>query len=170
MTLGDGFPAALEVDTFRFRKRKQFRFGRKTMLKTKLVAALLAAGFLAAAPLSALAADARGDWVRPNGASKIRITPCGSALCGKLIWLREPRKDTENPDASKRDRPLLGVEIVQSMKPTAKANQWKGKVYNAEDGKTYTGFIELTSAGKLKLEGCVMGGLICKGESWSRAN
>ncbi|GAB4516417.1 MAG: DUF2147 domain-containing protein [Roseibium sp.] len=140
------------------------------MLKSKLSGAVLAAVILAAAPLPSVAADATGDWVRPNGASKIRISPCGGALCGKLIWLREPRKDTENPDASKRERPLLGVEIVRSMKPTAKANQWKGKVYNAEDGKTYTGFIELTSSGQLKLEGCVMGGLICKGESWSRAN
>jgi len=136
---------------------------------SKLSAALLAAGFFAAAAPPAHAGDARGDWVRPNGASKIRISSCGSALCGKLIWLREPRKDTENPDAAKRDRPLLGVQIVRSMKPTGKGDQWKGKVYNAEDGKTYTGFIELTAAGQLKLEGCVMGGLICKGESWSRA-
>jgi len=140
------------------------------MLKSVLSTALMAAGLFAASSTLSLAADAKGDWVRPNGASKIRISSCGSALCGKLIWLREPRNDTQNPDASKRSRPLLGVQIVQSMQPTSKDNQWKGKVYNAEDGKTYTGFIELTSANKLKLEGCVMGGLICKGETWSRAN
>lgn len=121
-------------------------------------AGLFAAALLAFAPPLAAAADAKGDWARPNGASKIRINACGSALCGKLIWLRNPRKDTQNPDAAKRSRPLLGVQIVQSMKPTGKTGQWKGKVYNAEDGKTYTGFIELTSANKLKLEGCVMGG------------
>lgn len=140
------------------------------MLKSLLTTALLAAGLAAASSTLSHAADAKGDWVRPNGASKIRISSCGNALCGNLIWLREPRNDTQNPDASKRDRPLLGVRIVQSMKPTSKDNQWKGKVYNAEDGKTYTGFIELTSANKLKLEGCVMGGLICKGETWNRAN
>jgi uncharacterized protein (DUF2147 family) len=140
------------------------------MLKPVLTAAMLAAGLIAATPSHSLAADAKGDWVRPNGASKIRISSCGGSLCGKLIWLREPRSDTQNPDASKRERPLVGVQIVQSMKPTAKENQWKGKVYNAEDGKTYTGFIELTSSNKLKLEGCVMGGLICKGETWTRAN
>jgi len=140
------------------------------MLKSVVSTALLAAGLFTASPTLSLAADAKGDWVRPNGASKIRISTCGSALCGKLIWLRAPRNDSQNPDASKRDRPLVGVQIVRSMKPTSKNNQWKGKVYNAEDGKTYTGFIELTSANKLKLEGCVMGGLICKGETWTRAN
>ncbi|WP_247653708.1 DUF2147 domain-containing protein [Labrenzia sp. PHM005] len=138
------------------------------MMNIFAVAGFLAAGLLAATAAPSLAADAKGDWARPNGASKIRISSCGSALCGKLIWLREPRKDTENPDASKRSRPLLGVRIVQSMKPTGKDGQWKGKVYNAEDGKTYTGFIKLNGNNKLKLEGCVMGGLICKGETWSR--
>ncbi|MBO6507943.1 MAG: DUF2147 domain-containing protein [Roseibium sp.] len=139
------------------------------MLKSIASSALVAAGLFAASSTFAQAADARGDWVRPNGASKIRISSCGGSLCGKLIWLREPRNDTQNPDAGKRSRPLVGVEIVQSMKPTSKTNQWKGKVYNAEDGKTYTGFIQLTSANKLKLEGCVMGGLICKGETWTRS-
>ncbi|WP_421982305.1 DUF2147 domain-containing protein [Roseibium sp.] len=140
------------------------------MRRPLLIAALCAVMTIPVSATAALAADAKGDWVRPNGASKIRITSCGNALCGNLIWLKSPRNDTANPDASKRGRPLVGVQIVQSMKPTKQANQWKGKVYNAEDGKTYTGFIELTSANKLKLEGCVMGGLICKGETWTRSN
>lgn len=137
-------------------------------MTARLYGPLFAAALLVLGPGIAEAADARGEWARPNGASKIRISSCGGALCGKLVWLREPRNDTQNPDTSKRSRPLLGVQIVRSMKPTSKTGQWKGKVYNAEDGKTYTGFIELTSANKLKLEGCVMGGLICKGETWTR--
>ncbi len=148
------------------------------MLKSKLTTALLRTGVLAGiltgalatASAPSLAGDAQGDWLRPNGASKIRISPCGGALCGKLIWLREPRKDDRNPDTAQRSRPLVGVQIVQAMKPTGKDNQWKGKVYNAEDGKTYTGFIELTTTDRLKLQGCVMGGLICKGETWSRVD
>jgi uncharacterized protein (DUF2147 family) len=138
------------------------------MLKSLIAITLTASGLLAASVMHSVAADAKGDWVRPNGVSKIRISACGNALCGKLIWLKSPRNDTQNPDVSKRTRPLVGVQIVQSMKPTGQDNQWKGKVYNAEDGKTYTGFIELTSSNRLKLEGCVMGGLICKGETWTR--
>lgn len=138
------------------------------MFKSILATTAAAAGLVTLIISPGLAADAKGEWARPNGASKIQISSCGSALCGKLVWLKTPRNDTENPDAAKRGRPLLGVQIVQSMKPTGKAGQWKGKVYNAEDGKTYTGFIELTSDTRLKLEGCVMGGLICKGETWTR--
>ena len=115
----------------------------------------------------ALAADATGIWARPSGSSRIQIAPCGKALCGTLVWLKIQRKDDQNPDKSKRDRPLLGVQTVMGM--IASSNEtWKGKVYNAEDGKTYKGVMTLTSANKLKLEGCVLGGLICKGETWNR--
>ncbi|WP_417671364.1 DUF2147 domain-containing protein [Roseibium sp.] len=138
------------------------------MAKLYMSRLLVAASLLAGTGGIALANDATGEWSRPSGSSKIRISKCGGALCGKLIWLKTPRKDTANPDPGKRERPLLGVQIVRAMKPTGKKNQWKGKVYNAEDGKTYTGFIELPSANKMTLEGCVMGGLICKGETWTR--
>ena len=138
------------------------------MLRKPLTVGLCALGLLFTSALPSFGTNATGDWMRPNGASMIRIQSCGKTLCGKLVWTREPSNDTQNPDPSKRNRSLLGVQIVQSMKPTGKDNQWKGKVYNAEDGKTYTGFIELTSNNKLKLEGCVLGGLICKGETWTR--
>ncbi|AXS40296.1 DUF2147 domain-containing protein [Breoghania sp. L-A4] len=115
----------------------------------------------------AAAADAKGVWARPSGTSRIQISSCGKALCGKLVWLKNPRKDDKNPDKSKRDRPLLGVQTVINMVPSGD-DSWKGKVYNAEDGKTYKGVMELTAPNKLKLEGCVLGGLICKGETWNR--
>jgi uncharacterized protein (DUF2147 family) len=138
------------------------------MTMRQLTLLLFTAALTLGGGAAASAADATGEWARPTGSSKIRISPCGSALCGKLIWLKNPRNDTENPDPTKRSRPLLGVQIVQSMKPTGKADQWKGRVYNAEDGKTYTGYIEMPSNNKLKLQGCVLGGLICKGETWTR--
>lgn len=131
-------------------------------------ATLAALGWALTLATPAAAGDATGTWVRPNGASQISITNCGGNLCGKIAWLKTPRNDTQNPDASKRDRPLVGVQIIRGMQPTGKPDQWKGKLYNAEDGKTYTGYVQLSGANKMKLEGCVLGGLICKGETWTR--
>ena len=56
----------------------------------------------------------------------MRITNCGGALCGALVWLKEPndpatgqpKTDKNNADASKQSRPLLGVQIVLGMKPS----------------------------------------------------
>lgn len=131
--------------------------------------ALTAAALVTAlATGNAVAAGAEGVWARPSGSSRIQIASCGNALCGKIVWLKEPRNDVNNPDPAKRANPLLGTQIVLGMVPTGKGDSWKGKVYNAEDGKTYTGFITLEGGDKMKLEGCVLGGLFCKGETWSR--
>ena len=124
-----------------------------------------------------LAADPSGTWLTQGGNSRIRIADCGGALCGTIIWLKEPndpdtgkpKTDKHNSDSAKRSRPLMGVQIVLGMKPNG-ADKWAGQVYNAEDGKTYSGNITLQSAGALKLEGCALGGLVCKSQTWTRAN
>ena len=140
--------------------------------------ALSAIGVFAVASLHpALAADPHGTWLTEPGTSRVRIADCGGALCGTIVWLKEPndpatqkpRLDKSNADAAKRSRPLMGVAIVIGMKP-ASAEKWSGQVYNAEDGKTYTGFITMQGASSLKLEGCALGGLVCKAQTWTRVN
>lgn len=126
---------------------------------------------------NALAADPVGNWLTQAGSSRIRIADCGGALCGTIVWLKEPndpdtgkpKTDKNNSDASKRNRPLLGVQIVLGMKP-AGADKWTGQVYNAEDGKTYSGNLTFTGGNSLQLQGCALGGLICKGQTWTKAN
>ena len=125
----------------------------------------------------ALAADPTGTWLTQTGGSRIRIADCGGALCGTIIWLKEPndpdtgkpKTDKNNSDAARRARPLLGVQIVLGMKP-AGADKWTGQVYNAEDGKTYSGNLTVTGAGSLTLQGCALGGLVCKGQNWTKVN
>jgi uncharacterized protein (DUF2147 family) len=146
-------------------------------MMTLLPRALIATALLCLGPaIPASAADPVGTWLTEGGKSRVRISKCGDAICGAIAWLREPNDETGKPntdknnaDASKRSRPLIGVPIVLSMKPSG-GEKWTGQVYNAEDGKTYSGSVTLTGATSLKLEGCVMGGMICKGQTWTRAN
>ena len=108
-------------------------------MKTTLRIAALA-GVLALSDVAL--ADPSGTWLTENGRSRIRIADCGGALCGTIVWLKEPNG----------------------------ANKWSGQVYNAEDGKTYSGNIIEQGPNGLKLEGCALGGLVCKGQTWTRAN
>jgi uncharacterized protein (DUF2147 family) len=134
--------------------------------------------FLIAGPkaiVPALAADPLGTWYTEGKESQVRITNCSDALCGSLVWLKEPndpksgmpKTDKENADASKRNRPLLGVQIVLGLKPS-NPDQWKGEVYNAKDGNTYTGFFTITGPDTAELKGCAFG-FICKSQIWTRA-
>jgi uncharacterized protein (DUF2147 family) len=142
-----------------------------------LAVAALVAALAATLPRPALAADPNGTWLTEAGTSRIKIADCGGALCGNIVWLKDPNDaatqrpllDKNNPDAAKRVRPLMGVTIVIGMKPSG-ADKWAGQVYNAEDGKTYTGNITMQGANALRLEGCALGGLICKGQIWTRVN
>ena len=47
------------------------------------------------------------------------------------------------------------------MKPSGTPDQWSGKVYNASDGKTYSGSFTMTGPNTAELKGCVMS-IICK--------
>ncbi|MGH6671201.1 MAG: DUF2147 domain-containing protein [Xanthobacteraceae bacterium] len=126
--------------------------------------------------VAARAADPLGTWYTAGRESQVRITTCGGAVCGSLVWLKVPndpktgraKTDKDNSDAAKRNRPLMGVEIVLGMKPDGTPNQWKGEVYNPKDGNTYTGYFTLTGADTAALKGCAMG-FICKTQTWTRA-
>jgi len=141
-----------------------------------VVAVAIGLALMAIAP--ALAADPFGTWLTEDKKGKIHIVNCGGALCGNLVWIQEPldpdtnkpKLDKHNVDASKQGRPLLGVPIVLNMKPSGTPEKWDGQVYNAEDGNTYSGSFTMTGANSAVLKGCIMGGLLCKGQTWTRMN
>ncbi|WP_276199649.1 DUF2147 domain-containing protein [Chelatococcus sp. XZ-Ab1] len=131
-------------------------------------------GLTLAAP-AASAQEVNGQWLTQGGKARVNIASCGAKLCGTIVWLREPndeagqpKRDERNVDASKRNRPLIGVPVLLGMS-REDSGRWKGEIYNAEDGKTYTAFLTPVSATEVKVEGCVMGGLICKEQRWTRA-
>jgi len=121
------------------------------------------------------AADPHGIWQTEGAKAQVRVADCGGALCGTIIGLSEPnnpttgrpKTDENNADPSKRSRPVIGVQILVAMKPQG-PDKWSGDIYNAEDGKTYSGSFTLVSATSGKVEGCVLGGLICRGQNWTR--
>ncbi|MGO4406503.1 DUF2147 domain-containing protein [Bosea sp. RAF48] len=120
------------------------------------LAALAALGMLAGIT-TARAQEVVGVWERDTGASRVRFSKCGEALCGSLSWL----KDQNGPAK-------VGQRIFYDMKPNGE-NKWSGSAFNPEDGKTYSGTMTLTGS-SLTTAGCVMGGLICRSVKWTRAN
>ena len=78
----------------------------------------------------AYAAEPAGTWLTGDKDSQVRISNCGGAVCGALVWLKDPndpatgkpKLDKNNADASKQSRPLLGVQIILGMKPSGPIN------------------------------------------------
>lgn len=118
-------------------------------------------------------ADPIGTWLTEEGKATVRVEDCGGALCATILSLREPndaksgkpKTDNNNVDASKRNRPIVGLQILMALRPQG-ANKWVGQIYNPEDGKTYDANVVLENAGVLKVQGCVL--FICETRTWRR--
>lgn len=138
-------------------------------------ATTLAAALLGASLMPAFAADPTGTWLTEEGKATVRVADCGGALCGKIVSLKEPNDpqsgkpkiDKNNADAGKRSRAIIGVQILIGLKPDG-ANKWSGQIYNPEDGKTYAATVTLPNASTIKVQGCLLGGVICKTNTWTR--
>ena len=131
---------------------------------TSIVAAT--AFMLGASGTAFAAASPAGEWVVQDHSAVVRISKCGPNFCG-FVAKGQPGKDYRNPDPSKRNRSVIGIQVMFNMKQSGPAS-WSGETYNADDGQIYNGKITLTSPSTLQIEGCVPGGGVCGSQSWSR--
>jgi uncharacterized protein (DUF2147 family) len=121
----------------------------------------------------------RGRWATARFGSIVELAPCasdgtGETLCGRIQWLWDafdragrPRADDENPEASARSRPLVGVEILRGFREISPGVWSGGSIYNPEDGRTYRASIRLQPDGALELEGCALR-IFCQRQTWRR--
>lgn len=123
------------------------------------------------------AATPVGLWYAEGGAAQVEVGACGDALCGRIVWLRSPfdetgcdLRDRNNGDASLRDRPLLGLEILQGLKPSdAEGRVWiDGTIYDPTSGKTYACSLRVEGDDQLHLRGYVGIPLLGRTTTWIR--
>ncbi|HVP84263.1 MAG TPA: DUF2147 domain-containing protein [Rhizomicrobium sp.] len=142
-------------------------------MNIRVIGAIIALAALAFGP--AEAAGANAVWLSNDGQARIKVEPCGANLCGTIVWLADPldpstgkpKLDKNNPDSSLRSRPVLGLQMLEA-KPDHDG-QWQGTIYNGKNGKTYAVTIHVEDAA-LKIEGCAMGGVFCRTQTWTRVS
>lgn len=135
--------------------------------------ALLAASLLLCAG-AAYADDITGTWLTADGDAHIRMSKCGPAICGKIVWLKSPKDpngkpaaDVNNHDPAMTNRPLLGLPVAINFRPAPEApGKLVGEFYNADDGNNYKGHISARSTNELAVEGCL--GALCQTQIWTR--
>ncbi|HOC70569.1 MAG: hypothetical protein BWX80_01074 [Candidatus Hydrogenedentes bacterium ADurb.Bin101] len=122
-----------------------------------------------------------GKWVTEEGKGHVEIYKEGGKYSGKIVWLKEPnypegdpeagkpRHDLNNPDASKRDQPIIGLVVLRDFTYTGDKTWKKGTIYDPENGKTYKCTITLAGDGSLKVRGFIGVSLIGRTSVWTRA-
>lgn len=129
--------------------------------------AMLLSGVVFVAPTLAAAGAPTGTWMTEEGDSKIRISSCGKALCATVVWAKVEGRDGNNPNPALRRRPIVGMELSTDMMPDGQGG-WAGSIYNPENGKTYAATLKPKGERALEVGGCILGGLLCGSESWTR--
>jgi uncharacterized protein (DUF2147 family) len=144
------------------------------MIRLAFLASVFMA-LLAASGAGAQTGDPSGIWLTQAGDAKVRVSKCGAAICGVVVWLREPVNpvngkpmvDDKNPNPALAKRPMIGLPLFTDMR-IAGPNKWSGHIYNADDGGTYVSNISVSGPDTLRVEGCV--GVLCGGENWTRSS
>lgn len=133
---------------------------------------------------AALAASpVEGTWLTVSK-SEITISPCAEGYCGLISKIVIPDAikakygndlqaigtnyfDANNQDPSLRGRPIMGLQILTMKGIETSPGRLDGSIYNAEDGKTYSGYLEVVDSDRLRLTGCVIY-VLCRAEEWTR--
>lgn len=163
----------------------------KSGLKSIITGSLMLAGLLPAlAQVEVLDPNRVPDLIegiwQTQELSEVTIGACPEGFCGTLSKIVVPRDglteeeylaalamapetftDVRNPDPALRDRPMQGLQIL-TLLPSVKQNIYDGEIYNPQDGKVYSGYVELTGQDSIKLNGCVLYNLVCQGQDWVR--
>ncbi|BCH33927.1 hypothetical protein MesoLjLc_58570 [Mesorhizobium sp. L-8-10] len=109
-------------------------------LSLAVAATMLLAGTAYADPIE-------GNWKTSSGETAA-IANCGGAFC---ITLKSGK--------------FAGKRIGKMQ--ASGSNKYSGEITDPADDKTYSGKATLSGA-SLNMKGCVLGGLICKGQTWSK--
>ena len=129
--------------------------------------------------------DIVGVWVTPksaDGNAHIEVTKENDKYFGKIVWLENPLYlknnpdngaegtpllDKRNPEIDKKNRPLLGLNMLQGF--IFKNNRWQGgTIYDPETGKTYKCKITLKRDGLLKVRGYIGVSILGRTSVWTK--
>jgi uncharacterized protein (DUF2147 family) len=132
------------------------------MVKVLLALLIVAVPALASAQEASLAAatpgpsDISGSWMRSDGSARIHVASCGNQICATNTWIRDAGGDE-----------AVGDRLVMSLTPNGQA-AFSGFGYDVRRDKKYSLQISLEGGGRMRTEGCVLSGIVCKTMRWMR--
>jgi uncharacterized protein (DUF2147 family) len=96
-------------------------------------------------------------------------------LSGKIIALREPRTpegqektDINNPDPTKKERPIIGLVFMSGFIKKSDTRWENGIIYDPKNGSTYSCYMELDAPEKIKVRGFIGISLVGRTDVWTR--
>jgi len=121
----------------------------------------------AAVPVTASAEAAlEGHWRNPKGSVVVRVASCGDAYCGTVIEASDKAKATARRGGTPR---LIGTRILSELKPAGNGT-FKGQAFDPKRNIHAPATIRLLGGSTLVVRGCLISGIICKEQRWTRVS
>ncbi len=136
---------------------------RRHLLIPVLATAVLSAGALKAEPPSQ-GFVAEGVWRNPRDSVHIELKSCGEQVCGYVVWASERAKTVARRAGP---IPLVGRQLMRDF-VVGPDHIGRGKVLVPDLNATFSGTAERTGPNTLKARGCLLGGVLCKSQIWTR--
>ena len=144
------------------------------MKSTLLILSIFLLAFITSTPADKITGNwqtAGDDWAH------VQIYKSGNKYYGKIIKLKhplnengKPKVDQNNPDAGKRNNPVIGLQIMSNFSYDGK-EEWKnGTIYDPESGDTYKCVMWLDNENTLNVRGYMGISLIGRTEKWKRVD
>jgi uncharacterized protein (DUF2147 family) len=107
--------------------------------------------------------DVTGLWIDHTGQGAVEIAPCGDRVCGKVVWLKDPKHK------SRTGKLICGTQVLGNLRRQAR-NLWEsGWIYNPEDEERFSAALELMGVNTLRVTGYLGIKLLGETFTWKRA-
>ena len=145
---------------------------------TPFLLLILFSGFAALNSYGQLKADdILGTWLNQEATGKVTIYKENGKYFGKIVWLRnpndsltgKPRTDKENPDASLKNTPIIGLVNLKNFVFDGKKEWTSGTIYDPKNGKTYSCYIQFEGANRLKIRGYIGVSMLGRNSYWTKS-
>jgi uncharacterized protein (DUF2147 family) len=119
---------------------------------------------LASAGVAQAASPLEGNWVNPHHSVTVHIGACGPTLCGRVIAASAGAREDAARAGTER---LIGTELMSGLEPVGEG-AWRGEIFVPDQNVRAQGELHLMGPRTLEIQGCAMGGLICKTQTWTK--
>ncbi len=140
---------------------------RRTSRPLRWMAALAGVMMLAvpvAADAGGAALPVASEWRNPKDTVRIRLIPCGQErVCGTVIWASDKAKADARKGGTEN---LVGLDLFREFRRVSPGH-YKGRVFVPDMNRTFAGQMQIQGDSMIG-KGCVLGGLFCKQQVWTR--
>lgn len=115
-----------------------------------------------------------GLWYTQDKDGVVQLYPCDGEICGRFYWLKDDSpedisRDTHNPEAGKRARPLCRMQFMGGFDPAGNGLYEDGWIYSPRHGANFSAEMTLVDKNTLKLHGYLLVPALGEDQTWTRA-